>query len=382
MQALTYKILLCAFFASTYFIPAPSKAAPNIEGEHQSSETERLLSPLSQFIPNPSARTKINYEAWDGLLVDIILFMGPSSRDNFRVGGGSRGVSCSNSSPYRFEGNKVLYPFMKDEVLEAISDYVTELEDLGNRLDIPTLARNEQLAFWINLHNAVILKTVGENYPGPKRRPENIRPLEGSDSKLDDAKIINIYETPLSLRDIRERIVFPNWRNPDVVFAFHLGDASSPSFMNMAYNPEELAAQITNNATEYANSLRGIDRGKVSRYYHDISPWYFPDFERDLNSYFKEKMRPEVFAEYQEKGYRGVNRYDNQVADITGGFGSRGCRAATANSRSDEFTLGPDTYQFLIDRRRKIEKLRQQEWFKRGTVTIVDIETSGEKEVE
>jgi len=342
-------------------------------------QTDRTVSlaPIQDFIPIPSSEVRINYEAWDALLADMILFMGPSSRQTFEAPPretGSR-ISRTHNSPFRMEGNKILYPFMGEEILQAIGDYVNELERVGTTYDIRTLSRNEQLAYWINLHNAIILREVGQNYPGPNRRPEKIKPIKGSDTLLNDAKLVTVSGTLLSLHDIRERIVFPNWDNPDVAFAFHMGDASSPSFANVAYMPSQLAGQLKINADEYVNSLRGVDDGKVSRYFHDIAPWYFSDFENDLGAYFRKRMRADVYANYLESGYRGVNRYDNVVSDITAGYGKRGRQRIALSTDLNSFALGKDVQQFLVQRAKKIEQLRKEDWFKRGVVTIEDIET-------
>jgi hypothetical protein len=339
--------------------------------------------PLTQFTPQPSKNTQIGYRAWSELLGDIILFMGPSTRQNWKAPErelGSR-ISRTHNSPYRMEGNKVLYPYMRGNIKTAIEEYVVELEGIGNRIDIPAMPRNEQLAYWINLHNALVINIVAENYPGPQRKPENIKPVEGSDLTLHDAKVITIDGVPLSLRDIREAIVYPNWSSPDVPLAFYLGDASSPSLSNVAYLPSELGTQLKANAEEYVNSLRGIDDGKVSRVFHDVAPWYFPDFNADIDGYFQSRMRAEVFREYSNKGYRGVNRYDNIVNDITAGWGERGRQRLSVSSDIDGFAFGKEVQQFFVDRAEKIERLRKEPWFKRGTVTIIDIETEDTGEV-
>ncbi len=359
-------------------------SANTIDATPASASTVDIRTPLTAFTPRPSKNSQIGYGAWSGLLGDIILYMGPSTRTPFRVPARETGtrISRTHNSPFRLEGNKVLYPHMRSNVKTAIREYVSELEDVGNRLDIPAMPRNEQLAYWINLHNAVVIREVAENYPGPQRRPEKIKPIDGSDLTLHDAKLITINEVSLSLRDIRERIVYPNWDNPDVAFAFYLGDASSPSLSNVAYNASELGNQIKSNAEQYANSLRGMDKGKVSRIYHDIAPWYFPDFTNDVEAYFRKRLREEVFAEYIKAGYRGVNRYDNVVNDITAGYGERGRQRLSVSSDIDGFALGKDVQQFLNDRAKKIEKLRKEPWFKRVTVTIIDIETEDNAEVE
>lgn len=369
-------VLAFALMSAGTMISTPAQAAPD-------AAAPTVSAPLTEFAPRPTKNTKIGYRAWSDLLGDIILYMGPSSRQDWKSPARETGtrLSRTHNSPYRMEGNKVLYPYMRGNVKTAIEDYVKELEDIGNRIDIPAMPRNEQLAYWINLHNALVLNIVAENYPGPQRKPENIKPVEGSDLKLHDAKVITIDGTPLSLRDIRESIVYPNWSNPDVPMAFYLGDSSSPSLSNVAYLPSELGAQLKANAEEYVNSLRGIDQGKVSRVLHDVAPWYFPDFNADLDAYFQRRMRAEVFRDYSNKGYRGVNRYDNVVNDITAGWGERGRQRLSVSSDFDSFAFGKEVQQFFVDRAEKIEQLRKEEWFKRGTVTIIDIETEDTGEV-
>ena len=287
-------------------------------------------------------------------------------------------TSSTHTSPYRLEGNKVLYSLMENEVKSEIKAYAEELITLGSRLDIPALPRNEQLAYWINLHNAVILTTIAENYPGPKRRPTLIKPIKGSDATLHDAKIIEIDGYMLSLRDIRERIVFPNWKNEDVPYAFHLGYLGSPSMANVAYNASNLRPQLARNAYEFVNSLRGYNQGKLNSYFRDVAPWYFPNLSSDLDTYFRERMRPEVYADYKANGITAKARKDLVVADMTGGYGKRsGIERYYANLQSSDIrsNLGRNIEQFLQDRAEKNLQLNNKEWFKRGIVTIEDTPT-------
>jgi len=371
------KPLLPVLFSLLAFSAINTANAKTIDTPNASYSDPSASTVAIAFKPQPSKNTQIGYGAWSELLGDIILFMGPSTRTEFKSPIRETGtrISRTHNSPFRLEGNKVLYPYIRSNVKKAIVEYVTELEDLGNRIDIPAMPRNEQLAYWINLHNAVVIREVADNYPGPKRRPQNIRPLEGSDAKLHDAKLLTVDGVKLSLREIREKIVYPNWSNPDVALAFYLGDSSSPSLSNEAYTASKLRDQILANAKQYANSLRGMQKGKVSRIYHDIAPWYFSDFKNDLETYFRTRMRDEVFGEYVNAGYRGVHRYDNVVNDLTAGYGERGQQRLAASSDREAFALGKDVQEFLVERSKKIELLRKKPWFKRGTVTIIDIET-------
>src|SRR5205823_9960767 len=39
-------------------------------------------------------------------------------------------------------------------------------------IDVDKRSRNEQMAFWLNAYNALVLKTVVDNYPTPRRTTE------------------------------------------------------------------------------------------------------------------------------------------------------------------------------------------------------------------
>ncbi|MEP3655251.1 MAG: DUF547 domain-containing protein [Litorimonas sp.] len=314
------------------------------------------------------------------MLSETVLYMGPSTRTPATRNTpklGSR-LQTGNKSRLRMEGNKILYTLMNDSVKSGIKSYSEELVDIGNRIDIPSLPRNEQLAYWINLHNALVVSTIVENYPGPRRQPGLIKPIEGSDALLHDAKLIEIDNHALSLRDIREKIVFPNWKNKDVPYAFHLGHLSSPSLANSAYNSSELSTQLARNAYEFFNSLRGYEEGNLNPYVHEVSGWYYPKMTDELDSYLQKKMRPEVYAEFAANGIKKLDKQDLTVADITGGHGRRRLSANMDTSSRSRLALGPDIDDFLNARAEKFGKLEQKEWYRRGTVTIEDTPTTGE----
>ena len=216
-----------------------------------------------------------------------------------------------------------MYSIFTKEVKSDMKAYAEELIELGNNLDIPSLSRNEQLAYWINLHNLVVITTISESYPPPYRRPTRIKPIKGSDEFLHDAKLITIDNVDLSLRDIREKIVFPNWKDKDVPYAFHLGYLGSPSMGNFAYNAPALKSQLKENAEEFVNSLRAYHRGELNAYFRDVSPWYYPDLNQDLDQYFKQRMRPEVYAIYKAGGIKKIAKEELTLADMTGGLGRK-----------------------------------------------------------
>lgn len=358
-----------------------SVASPHYAHATSTSQAANQLSSISShFEPRTSKSTRLDFDTWDFMLSETVLYMGPSTRRPASKSSPQTGtrIPAGNTSRYKMEANKVLYNLMDDVVNSEMKSYTDELIALGNRLDIPSLPKNEQLAYWINLHNAVLITTIANHYPGPKRRPSLIEPVAGSDAKLHDAKLFEINGYKLSLRDIREEIVFPNWRNKDVPYAFHLGYLGSPSMSNVAYTGAGMRTQLANNADEFVNSLRGYENGRLSPYIREVAPWYYPGLNEELDSYFQQRMRPEVYAEYKSQGINESGSEDLSVADITGGRNMRSgvgrfySNVQVVDGRS---TLGPDVEQFLRERNIKNLELGNTDWFKRGTVTIIDTPT-------
>ena len=150
-----------------------------------SSKVDGSLS--SRFAPRgETLDTRIDYAAWDEALRYFVFYMGPSERRIMpRVvpETGTRAV-YGHDSGLRLEGNRVGFSFLKDAQREALTAYREELEALGSQLDIASLPRNEQLAYWLNLHNVAVIEQIALAYP--VSRPSEM--LIGADQlPLDEA---------------------------------------------------------------------------------------------------------------------------------------------------------------------------------------------------
>ena len=209
------------------------------------------------------------------------------------------------------------------------------------------------------------------------RHPRDIKPLKGSDARLHDAKILTIDGTALSLRDIRENIVYRNWQDPTVIYGFHDGTLGSPSVSAIAFNRDNLKRLLRVNASEFANSLRGFEEGKVSDYYKDVAPYFFDDFESDIRSHLRTHMRDEVYAELQATPELKFHRPIDDISDTTGGYGKYGPpNNLYVNGQSANLGVSPSVVEYMKENNVKIRRLIDKGLFSYGTVTIEDIETT------
>lgn len=341
------------------------------------ASSSNLSAEFEKFTPQPSTNTRLDFERMDLLLKGTILFTGPSLRQRARKLApytGTRFVK-KHTSPYRLEGNKIVYSLFSPKQKSLIDEYLTELEKLPSEIDFTSLPKNDQLAYWFNLHNLALINEISKSYP--VRRPRDIKPLKGSDARLHDAKILTIDGTALSLKDIRENIVYRNWQDPTVIYGFHDGTLGSPSVSAIAFDRDNLKRLLRVNASEFANSLRGFEEGKVSDYYKDVAPYFFDDFESDIRSHLRTHMRDEVYAELQATPELKFHRPIDDISDTTGGYGKYGPPSNLyVNGQSANLGVSPSVVEYMKENNVKIRRLIDKGLFSYGTVTIEDIETT------
>jgi hypothetical protein len=214
---------------------------------------------LAQFSAySAHSDSHIDYQVLSDLLRDIIYNVPRASRSTTRtrsIGTGTR-TSSANESRYRNDANRVVYHLLSDEYKNAISFYRQDLESIPEQIDLASLSSNEQLAYWMNLHNVAIIEQVMLNYP--TTRINRLR-AAGTREDVFEAKILTVAGVPLSLNDIRLRIVYAQWDDPRVMYGFFNGSIGSPEIRNEAFDGRRIWSQLDRNAREFVNSLRGVE---------------------------------------------------------------------------------------------------------------------------
>jgi hypothetical protein len=326
---------------------------------------------FSRFVPNPKTDMKVDYSVWNDILDNMVFLTGLPTRQIAPKPEAIVGTKSvwEHTSPYRLEGNKIPFSVLKEEHVSVLNEYKRDLEELSTRVDISSLPKKEQLAFWLNLHNMVVITQIATNYP--VLQPNRI--LIGPDKvPLHDAKIISVGGSMLSLRDIRENIVYPNWKDPKTVYGFFLGDIGSPSIQSQAFTADNTDKLLNFNGEEFVNSLRSFSRGGVSKIYKDVERFYFADFDKDLRDHFQQFMWDDVLEELGETGQLKINSYEYDIADMEGGHGPRAIGNVTINGKPvrDSQTRAIAAYTNQV--RDKTQTLLRQGKIKRGEVIVGD----------
>ncbi|MCB2100819.1 MAG: DUF547 domain-containing protein [Rhodobacterales bacterium] len=165
---------------------------------------------------------------------------------------------------------------------EALDAYIRRL----TFTPVDRLNRAEQKAYWVNLHNALLLRLVLTRGPVDSVRDidlggvgvPGLSPRPGPWSR----KLVEVQGRPVSLDDIRHRILRPLWRDPRVHFMLWNAARGGPAPRPRALRAEDLDLQLDAAASAYVNGPNGIadtaDGGlSVSR----LFLWYRDDFGGD-----------------------------------------------------------------------------------------------------
>ena len=264
-------------------VPASTSSAVN---------TERPTSQIDPFkvfeAYRPETRYQLDHQPWSKFLQTAVYISGRSNRvparrdDNTRQTGTK--TTTGSKSRYRYEGNRVLFHLFDDGAVDYVGVYRQALQDTMGRIEYGDLSRNEQLAFWLNLHNAVLMHEIAKAHP--ISRPGSFRLRQYGNARLFDAKLVKVNGVKLSLNDIRYNIVYRYWNNPYVMYGFWDGAIGGPNILTMAYSGPLVQNQLGRNGREFVNSMRGVDRirGKmrVSENYVKARPYFFPNWPVDL----------------------------------------------------------------------------------------------------
>ncbi len=320
----------------------------------------------------------IDYSLWDEAMRNLVISMGPSLRETAGSPPPSFGTrrQYGHTSRYRLEGTRIMFSFLDADVIESFGEYRRDLEETADKVDIQSLSRNEQLAYWINLHNVAMIEQIAENWP--VRQP---RELEVNGVPIDDARFIMVEGIALSPRDIRERIVYANWRNPKVMYGFWRGEIGGPSIQREAYNADNISRLLDKSARDFVNSLRGTQKQgntlQVSELFEEAAPYYFPNFEADLRAHLTEYADEDTQALLEATSDVEANVKEYDIADLAGGLREptyQNIQDASGTQRS--FRIPQSMTALLAQREQKFQRIIREG--RTGTVTFSNIDLPGD----
>jgi hypothetical protein len=175
-----------------------------------------------------------------------------------------------------------LYVRNGDVYYRAIKSERAKLDGYVNQLataSVDNLSRDEQIAFWLNAYNALVLKTVVDHYPIQARSKEyparSIRQIPGAFERLTH----RVAGRTVTLDQI-EQTTLAGFHDPRVFFALGRGAAGSGRLRSEAFTAARLEEQLADVAAECVTRAQciAIDRENGSVAVSSIFSWREKEF--------------------------------------------------------------------------------------------------------
>lgn len=153
----------------------------------------------------------------------------------------------------------------------ALDAYIGALQ----AVDPATLNQDEQLAYWINLYNAVTVDLVLGAYP-----VDTIRDVDGGLLSTGPwgKDVVTVSGRDLSLNDIEHGIVRPVYNDARIHYALNCAAMSCPNLGTEAYRGTTLDGVLTAAEIAYVNDPRGVSASNGLITLSSIYNWFREDF--------------------------------------------------------------------------------------------------------
>ncbi|MFL5336120.1 MAG: DUF547 domain-containing protein [Geminicoccaceae bacterium] len=172
--------------------------------------------------------------------------------------------------------NRVAYAEVDAAARAGLGAYVATMGQVA----VSSLNRAEQMAYWINLYNALTVHVVLEHYPVASIRDIDISPGLLSHGPW-GAKLVTVEGQNLALDDIEHRILRPIWHDPRVHYALNCAALGCPNLRPTPYTAATLDRDLDEAAITYVNDPRGARLERDGLHVSSIYIWFEDDFGGD-----------------------------------------------------------------------------------------------------
>ena len=167
----------------------------------------------------------IDHSLWDALLQRYVVEGHQSGINRFRYGE----VSAADRA--------------------VLDRYLAVLADLDPR----EYRREEQLAYWINLYNALTVQLILDHFP-----IADISSIRIDGAEPWRAPLVTVAGQPLSLDDIEHGILVPIWKDHRILFGLACGGLGCPDIQPRACTGPNSRELLTSAGRRFVNSDRGL----------------------------------------------------------------------------------------------------------------------------
>lgn len=208
--------------------------------------------------------------------------------------------------PHSSGVNRVAYAKVRSSDKAVLDRYVKNLTEVP----ISRYNRDEQLAYWINLYNALTVKVVLDYYP-----VQSIRDIKSGFFSIGpwNKKLITVEREKLTLNNIEHRILRPIWKDPRIHYGVNCASIGCPNLQPVAFTGSTADTLLDKAAREFINHPRAarVDRGRLV--VSSIYVWFHEDFgdnDKDVIEHLRQYADPKLVNSLSGITRIADDRYD------------------------------------------------------------------------
>ena len=208
--------------------------------------------------------------------------------------------------PHSSGVNRVAYAKVGRSDQKKLNRYIEQL----TQVPISQFNQDEQLAYWINLYNALTVKVVLDHYP-----VMSIRDIKSSFFSVGpwNKKLATVEGEELTLNDIEHRILRPIWKDPRIHYAVNCASIGCPNLQPVAFTGSTANMLLDKAAGEFVNHSRAvsIERGRLV--VSSIYVWFQEDFgnsDKGVIEHLQRYANPELSDSLSNLRHIAADRYD------------------------------------------------------------------------
>jgi hypothetical protein len=149
-------------------------------------------------------------------------------------------------------------------------------------VDVQTLSRPDQLAYWINLYNINVVGIVVDKYPVASIRDISTDPIIRLNVFKKDS--VQTKKGPISLQTIEDEKIRQGFKDPRIHFAINCAAKSCPPIRTEPYEGAKINDQLDDQVRKFLNGPHGArlakDGGELAVHVTKIMDWFSDDFNK------------------------------------------------------------------------------------------------------
>lgn len=183
-----------------------------------------------------------------------------------------------------------------------LKTYLQQLQAIDPR----EYSKNEQLAYWVNLYNALTVNLIIEHYP-----LDSIKDIGDGFTGPWNLELAHINDLPVTLNQIEHGILRALWQEKRIHYVINCASIGCPDLPNKPFNSYNIEQQLNNAANRFINQPKGVALTENTLVLSSIYNWFSDDFGENtqaLLEHIKHYAKPALKAK--------LNNFNNDTNNI------------------------------------------------------------------